>query len=214
MNKPSIFYSWFPEAKCIDTSLSDFYNFCIENCNKDGLALDIGADMCIGLTNSLLENKWNDTVYCFDLWVRRKPDRLDGTMFIEGDALSEVEKFVSQQTKTISIIEVDLRGIEKTRYHPDDLNLDYELSKTEPVLDFCMDYVTDNTVIILSEFHSSKGLNSDAFSLARAFAKHNVNYKCLCYGMGIRFGKSAWIIKDDKTSLHKDDLINMLALLK
>ena len=214
MNIPSIFYSWFPESKCIDTSLSDFYSFCIENCNKDGLALDIGADMCKGLTTGLLENKWNNTVYCFDLWIRRKPENIDGTVFIEGDALLKVKDFLDQQGQTISIIEVDLRGIEKTKYHPDDLNLDYELSKTGPVLDSCMKYVTNNSVIILSEFHNSKGLNEEAFSLARAFAKHNLNYECLCYGMGLKFGKSAWIIKDQQTNMHKDDLINMMSLLK
>ena len=211
MNKSSIFYSWFPEAKCIDTSLKDFYNFCIENYSKDGLILDVGADMCNGLTKNILADGSAKIVYCFDLWVRSKPDPIEGTKFIEGDALLQVQQFLEKQEKKISIVEVDIRGLEKTPFHPDDLNLDYENLKTEPILDICMKYVTDNSIIILPEFHYNENLNQEAFALAKSFAKYDVYYECLCYGKG--FSKSAWIIRNKKTKFYKSDLINMMSLL-
>ena len=211
MDKLSIFYSWFPEAKCIDTGLSDFYSYCIKNCSEDGLVLDVGADMCNGLTKNFLGSRSNNTVYCFDIWVRSKPDPIEGTKFIEGDALLQVQKFLEEQEKKISIVEVDIRGLEKTPFHPDDLNLDYENLKTEPILDICMQYITDNSIIILPEFHYDKNLNQEAVALAKSFAKYNIYYDCLCYGKG--FSKSAWVVKDKKTRFYKDDLINIMSFL-
>ena len=209
--KSAIFYSWFPTATPIESTVEDFYKFCIQNCNKNGLALDIGADMGEGLTQNILLNNWNDIIYCFDVWKKRKPEHINGTVFIEGDAIDQVTDFLQKQNNSIGIIEVDIRGLEKEMYHPSDLGLDFENNKTEAIIDACMDYVTNNSVIIIHEFHTRTFLNSDAYALARSFAKYNVKYECLCYG--VNFPKSAWIIKNNKTSLYKDDLINLMNII-
>lgn len=213
MTSIDIFYSFFNNVKKIQ-SISDFYDYCMKSCNNDGIVLDVGADMCKGLTNYVLHKKYRSTVYCFDLWTRRKPKPIPGAVFIEGDAALTVNTFLSNQTKKIGIVEIDIRGIELQMFHPLDNGLDYENKKINSIINSLMDYVADETIIIISEFHTKEGcsnlLQYDAYALAESFNKFNACYDCLCYGSA--FPKSAWIIKEN--NLRGKDLLNLVSILK
>lgn len=215
MKKFTIFYSLFKNVKKINDQDS-FYSYCLDHCDRDGLALDVGADMCLGLTQSLLKHDWQDQIYCFDLWTRRKPEEQDKVHLIQGDAISNLKVFLKKMDRKIGIIEIDIRGIELEMFHPDDMGLDFENNKTEQILDVCMDYVSENTVIIIAEFHShdesGTGFQSDAYALARSFSKFNLRYECLCYG-STDYLKSAWRVVD-QGSLSRNDLLKMLRLFK
>ena len=214
MNKVNIFYSFFNSAIPCKTP-SELYNTCIDLSNNNGIALDVGADLCEGLTQSLIDKKWNGRIVATDLWSLREPSKIESITYIKGDASIVVQEFLSTTLDPINIVEIDLRSIYAELYK-DDQELDFEMSKTGDVLNSCINNLVEDSIIIIKEFHThspncSYLFHVDAISLSKFLSKLNFDYKCIAYGEN--FSMSAWQICPGGTQLRSNDLENLITLL-
>jgi hypothetical protein len=214
MNKLDIFYSFFDSAIPCRAPV-ELYDTCIDLSNSNGVALDIGADLCEGLTQSLLDKKWDGKIIASDLWSIREPSKVESITYIKGDAPVVMREFLSTTLDPINIVEIDLRSIYSELYK-DDQRLDFEMSKTGDVLDSCINNLVEGSIIIIKEFHTHSASCSylfhvDAKSLSKFLSKLNFDYKCIAYGKN--FPMSAWQLYPIGTQLHGNDLENLITLL-
>jgi hypothetical protein len=212
LNDHRIFYSCLmPDAIEInDHNL--FYKFCLDKTDNSKLGLDIGADTCEGLVDALLQNEWLGEICAFDVWLVRDPLYVsENVTYRKGDALKTVDTLLKEKNQKIGVLELDIRGIEPELLHENDQDLDLENPKSENILDLCLDYLEEGSIVIISEFHSHPPsfrniLHDDAIAFSKSFAKLDKRYKCICYSET----KSAWIIASDEDSLYKDQLNKLI----
>lgn len=206
-----LIYSFFKDVKSFD-AVVDFYSFCIKSCKKQNLLLDIGADMCEGLTLNSLNNNWKGKIVAFDLWNFYDPPKYENVNFFKGDAIEQLKNFFKKNIEKIDLVQFDIREINLQEKFPDAKKLDDENIKTEEIIELCYDNFYNGTILIITEFHRIKSNNhfgNDAYHLANFLSKREIGYNCIAYCKS--YPLSAWTIGENY--FYGDDLKNLLEIL-
>jgi 23S rRNA U2552 (ribose-2'-O)-methylase RlmE/FtsJ len=187
---------FFPNSLKFDNK-EQLVKHCSDNSVRKKVAIDVGADMCEGLTNNLIKSNWSGKIYALDLWVMREPESNALVKYIKGNVEKTLDPTLKEINSAIDIVEIDLRNI-----HIDDDPYDlnpasdpFLLNKNNLLtyaLDKCSTYFDKNTIILINDFHgyeTEKFFTRDAATFSQWLSTKS-KYNCIAHSDSA----SAWML--------------------